>query len=247
MNAWPMPRLSRPSRSSSRRRSWSSRAAAARPSERAFQVGQPRRGRGFRPLIIPPSPARRRSAARSLCVLEVPHFFVHENRRRPVNKGRSGDLRLAGSENSASAARCQALVAASCAVQVRPIPGALRLGAGCALRLASRGFGNREIAVTPCRFAVRAPCAGRVACFRESAALSRRFSRARSAYARSGAGVKTLVAEAAWLASAARSRRGAFVPRRPASASASPCGLGGVCAPSQLSLRLSRPLRAPRP
>ena len=40
-------------------------------------------------------------------------------------------------------------------------------------------------------------------------------------------------------------RRGAFVPRRPASAS--PCGLGGVCAPSQLSLRLSRPLRAPRP
>ncbi len=40
---------------------------------------------------------------------------------------------------------------------MRPIPGALRLGARRALRLASRGFGNRKIAVTPCRFAVRAP------------------------------------------------------------------------------------------
>ena len=174
-------------------------------------------------------------------------FFVHENSRRPVNKGRSGDLRFAGSGNSASATGHQVLGAASCAVQVRPIPGALRHGAMRALRLASRGFGNREIAVTPCRFAVRAPCAVRLACFRESAALSRGFSRARSARTRSVAGVKTLVAEAAWLASAARGRRGAFVPRRPASASASPCGLGGVCAPSQLSLRLSRPLRAPRP
>ena len=41
------------------------------------------------------------------------------------------------------------------------------------LRLASRGFGNRQIAFTPCRFAVHALSLRPLPCFRKSSALSR--------------------------------------------------------------------------
>ena len=58
-----------------------------------------------------------------------------------------------------------------CAVQVRPISGAQGLVRKRALRLASRGFGNRQIAVTPCRRAVRAFSPVPFASFRKSAAL----------------------------------------------------------------------------
>jgi len=54
---------------------------------------------------------------------------------------------------------------------VRPISGAQGLVRKHALRLASRGFGNHEIAVTPCRCAVRAFSPGPFASFRKSAAL----------------------------------------------------------------------------
>jgi len=56
-------------------------------------------------------------------------------------------------------------------VHVRPISGAQGLVRKRALRLASRGFGNRQIAVTPGRFAVRAFSSGPFAYFRKSAAL----------------------------------------------------------------------------
>ena len=56
-------------------------------------------------------------------------------------------------------------------VPVRPISGALGLVRKRALRLAPRGFGNHEIAVTPRRCAVRAFSHGPFAYFRKSAAL----------------------------------------------------------------------------
>ena len=58
-----------------------------------------------------------------------------------------------------------------CAVQVRPISGAQGLVRKRALRLASRGLGNRQIAVAPCRRAVRALSRGPFACLRKSSAL----------------------------------------------------------------------------
>ena len=58
-----------------------------------------------------------------------------------------------------------------CVVQVRPISGAQGLVRKRALRLASRGLGNRQIAVAPCRRAVRAFSSGPFASFRKSAAL----------------------------------------------------------------------------
>jgi len=56
-------------------------------------------------------------------------------------------------------------------VHVRPISGVQGLVRKRALRLASRGFGNHEIAVTPCRCAVRTFSPGPFASFRKSAAL----------------------------------------------------------------------------
>jgi hypothetical protein len=79
-------------------------------------------------------------------------------------------------------------------VHLRPISGARRFGGGRALRLASRGFGNRRIAFTPCRFAVRAPCAGRLARFRKSAAFHGRAIGRRRVRARFGTGGSALIA-----------------------------------------------------
>ena len=118
---------------------------------------------------------------------------------------------------------------------MRPISGAQGLVRKRALRLASRGFGNRQIAFTPCRFAVRAFSHGPFARFRKSDALhggpsvvgalvSRRHRR-ENAVRRGACG--------------GRVRRGggrdAVVSRRPASASASPRVPRRRSPPSQLS------------
>ena len=50
-----------------------------------------------------------------------------------------------------------------------------QLSCGRMLRLASRGFGNREIAFTPCPFGVHAPTRRLLSSFRKPAAHSRRL------------------------------------------------------------------------
>ena len=81
-----------------------------------------------------------------------------------------------------------------CVVYVRPISGARRHGAGRALRLASRGFGNRQITFTPRRHDVHVPCAGRLACSRKSAAFHARAFGRRLGRARFGTGGRALIA-----------------------------------------------------
>ena len=51
----------------------------------------------------PPARGKRKSPKR-FC-LEVPQFFGHKNSHAPVNKGGSGDLRFAASENPTAGAR----------------------------------------------------------------------------------------------------------------------------------------------
>ena len=84
------------------------------------------------------------------------------------------------------------------------------------LRLASRGFGNRQIAFTPCRFAVHALSLRPLPCFRKSAALSR-----------------VMVAVARIVRSYRRRRSGAF--RRPR--------LAGVCGAASARCCRLAPLR----
>ena len=84
------------------------------------------------------------------------------------------------------------------------------------LRLASRGFGNRQIAFTPCRFAVHALSLRPLPCFRKSAALSR-----------------VMVATARIVRSYRRRRSGAF--RRPR--------LAGVCGAASARCCRLAPLR----
>ena len=75
-----------------------------------------------------------------------------------------------GRASSRAACRVRAV---PCEVQARPISGGRGSGERRMLRLASRGFGNRQIAFTPCRFAVHALSLRPLPCFRKSAALSR--------------------------------------------------------------------------